>query len=63
MNHKEMKEKIYSPQVNERNDTLVKLKENKIENNFCWICKVNIASRISGKTVTQTAQGDLEWQR
>ena len=63
MNHKEVKEKkIYSPQVNDRNDTQVKLKENKIENNFCRICKVNIASRISRKTVTQTAQGDLERQ-
>ena len=52
----------YPPQFNEGNGILVKLKENKIENNFCWICKVNIASRISGKAETQTTQGDLERQ-
>ena len=53
---------VYPPQINEGNDILVKLKENKIENNFCWICKVSISSKISGKAETQTAQGDFERQ-
>ena len=53
---------VYPPQINEGNDILVKLKENKIENNFCWICKVSISSKISGKAETQTAQSDFERQ-
>ena len=38
------------------------MKENKIENNFHWKCKVSISSRISRKAETQIAHGDIEMQ-